>query len=178
MANVNAPRGFFLVDSFNSADVPSIQPYPVLVANGTAIFAGDPISAVNTGSFVPSGAGDGGIVAAIAVGFMDSNGKPLLYLPASTPGTVIGLPLRGNIFGVQCDGALASTDISATADFATGTGNTNTGISAYQLNSSNIGTGNQMRILGKLETPTNAYGTYTIAKVQFVENLNENNTSV
>lgn len=178
MANVNAPRGFFLVDSLNGADVSSVQSYPVAVGNGTAIFAGDPLTAVNDGTFVPSLAGDGIKVAAVAVGFATSNGRALLYLPASTAGTVIGLPVRGNIFGVQVDESLAATDVSATADFVVGTGNVNTGVSAYQLDSSDIGTGQQLRILGKLDTPTNAYGTNCIAKVQFVENLYENNTSV
>lgn len=180
MANTNAPQGFRVIDA-GTASVVGLKLGSVDSSNGTAIFNGDPVMAENDGAMAPASAGIGIALAGVAVGFFNSSGKPLNYLPASTAGTIVYIPALPTIeFEVQTDGSAtaAATDVFATADFATGVGSTALGQSRYVLNTTNIGTGNQFRILGKIDTPDNDWGIYVRVRGVFVESLFSSNTSV
>jgi hypothetical protein len=178
MANTDDARGFKLVDTLDSGNVTGFQEYTVDSANATAIFKGDPITLEADGGVKPSAAGDGVLVAAVAMGFKNSAGQSISYLPATTAGTITGIPVRGKLFVVQASTGVALTQaaINATADFVTGTGDTTTGVSKYELNST-IG-GNQLRIINLYPESGNEFAEHAKLLVQFVENAYEDANSI
>lgn len=183
MANLDSPKGFQVIDDINGGGNTNFQPYTVDSANATAIFQGDPITLEADGNVKPSAAGDGVSVAAVAHTFKDSDGNSIKFLPALTGGTIGGLPVKGQVFSIQSDSGTVvnATDINATVDFVAGTGDQTTGRSRYELDSSNIGTGQQLRMLGKVESvgQDNEFGEEHVnTKVVFVENAYEDNTSI
>ena len=56
------------------------------------------------------------------------------------------MTIRTNVSKYKVIGASAETDVSKTADVTLGTGNSITGVSATELDSSDIGTGANLRI--------------------------------
>lgn len=180
MANSSRINGFTLTDSVVTQSPVSVQAYPVDASNATAIFRNDPIMQESDGYFAAATNGIGIACAAVCCGAFDSNGIALSYLPALTAGTIIGIPVKGHVFEVQADTGttLDQGCVGATADFVSGSGSTVSGISGYQLDSSNVGTGNQLRIMGLVGTPNNVWGDVSKLRVMFVENLYESNTSV
>ena len=181
MANIDAPVGFLHIDSLGG--IAELQTYRVDVANATAIFKGDPITAEADGAVKASAAGDGNTVVAIATGFQDGDGQSALFQPALTAGTITGIPVINQVFEVQSDSGtnVVEGDVFATADFVAGTGDTGTGFSRYELDSSNIGTGQQLRILGKVDKVglENEFGDEHVnLRVQFAENMYNDNTTI
>lgn len=183
MANVNAPFGFNLVGSTVSCESVPLQMARVYSSNNHVIKKGDPISALNDGTVKQSVAGDGGIVAGIAVQFYTEDFQVLTQIESTqTTGWVEYQPVDSSkVFAVQASGTVAETDVFATADFLVGAGNAYTDLSVAALDTSTIGTGNQCRIIGKVGGPQNSqnpWGDYTILLVVFVESIFLNNTSI
>lgn len=181
MANLDAPFGFKHVGALGG--IAELETYEVDASNVTAIFKQDPLTLESDGGNKASAAGDGVSVGAVASGFKDSNGQSISFLPASTAGQVTAIPVANQIFVVQSDSGtnVAATDVNATADFVTGTGNTDSGFSRYELDASNIGTGQQLRIMGKEAAvgQENEFGDEHVnLKVVFVENAYADNTSI
>lgn len=181
MANLDNAQGFAWVDALGGDA--QLQQYEVDAANATAIFRGDPLTGEADGGVKPSVAGDGVSVAAIAKTIQDSNGTILKFLPALTAGTIGGIPVKGQVFEIQSDSGtnVTAADRNATADFVAGTGDQITGRSRYELDASNIGTGQQLRIMGKAPSvgQENEFGDEHVnLRVSFVENLYEDNTSI
>jgi hypothetical protein len=75
------------------------------------------------------------------------------------------------VFGIQCDDgtAVAATDVFATANHVATTGDTTTKLSKHELDSSDLGTGQQMRVIGLVNTPGNAWGEFCDVEVLIVE---------
>lgn len=180
MANIDQANGFTLSDSVVSEESVGLQSYSVDASNTPSIFKKDPVMQEADGYYAQATDGIGIAMAGVAVGFLDANGLALSYLPASTAGTILSVPVKGHIFEVQASTGVALTVacVGATADFVRTAGSTVSGISKYELDSSNVGTGQQMRILGKVERPGNEWGEHVKLRVMFVENLYESNTSV
>ena len=102
-------------------------------------------------------------------------------LPASTAGTCNGIKVvPGQIWACQADSgtALTSAAINATADIVAGDCSTTTGISVYELDSSNVGTGQQVRILGLHKDPDNSFAEHADLLVEWSENASTSNVSV
>ena len=180
MANPDGPIGFQEIDDINAGGINNLQPYYVDASNASRIGNGDPITAEADGGVARSAAGDGVSVVAIAKQFKNSNGESIKYLPASTAGTIMGLPVKGRIFQVQADSgtSVASTSRGATADFVAADCDTTTGISNFELDSDNIGTGNQCRVIDKVAAPNNDWGEHVLLKVVFVEDAYSDSTSI
>jgi len=136
--------------------------YPVATAYGTAIFVGDWVEITNTGLVCKVFDGDtrlgveidatgaAGDELGAVLGVLDSNGDPLLYLPASTTGdgVVAGYVLVADhplqLYLAQEDGdttpiAAASVGLNI-AMISTHTGNTTTGRSKQELDSNTVNT--------------------------------------
>ena len=179
MTNTDSAFGFRLADSSVGNPMGGFIEYTVDAANATAIFKNDPISREADGNVKASAAGDGFLVESVAQVLLDENDKEVSFLPALAAGKVIGVPVKGRIFMVQCDGAFAKTDEGATADFVPGAGDQGSGFGRYELDSSNIGTGNQLRILNLAkETRDNDFGDNANVMVAFVENSLEDSTTI
>jgi len=101
-------------------------------------------------------AANGGTDATNAIGvfwgssFDDSDGKPTFKntRPASQLAEVFVYDDPYQMFEVQGDGASAQTDVTKHADISVVAGSSITGVSKSELDSSDIGTGNNLRIVG------------------------------
>jgi hypothetical protein len=169
MANADNPKGLVCIGKEGGGDA-GRSLYPVDSSNGTAIFKGDLVKAEADGNIAPAAANDGVAVIGVAEGFFDSNKKPVKYLADSTAGYVSVVDDPDALFIVQADSGTAVEETSrfATANHVAGTGSTDTGISGHELDSSDIGTGLQLKILGKVETPDNTWAEHVdlIVKIQ------------
>ena len=175
MANVDAPRGLWAINK----NAPTNK-YSVDSSNGTAIFQGDLVMLESDGNIAPATAGAGTSVIGVAVGLQDSDGKALSYLPASTAGYAIVADDPNTRFGIQADSgtSVTSADIGATADHVAGVGSTTTGQSAHELDSDDIGTGGQLRIMGKVNTPNNSWGEHVDLEVLINEHALKSTSSI
>jgi hypothetical protein len=76
---------------------------------------------------------------------------------ASTARTAYVVPCNaGQLFVIQADEDIVAGDVGNTADVTVGSGNTTSGISAMELDSSNIGTGLNLQIVAVYPSPDNA----------------------
>lgn len=90
---------------------------------------------------------------------------------ASTARTAYVVPCNaGQLFVIQVDESVAVTDIGNTVDIVVGSGNTTSGISAMELDSSNIGTGLNLHIMALYPSPDNEFGTNAKVIVRVNEN--------
>ena len=83
------------------------------------------------------------------------------YRLASTQRACYVAPALDCLFEIQEDsdgGALALTNIGQTCDVIVGAGDTTTGLSGMELDSSNVGTGANLHILGLVNRPDNEVG--------------------
>ena len=175
MANADAPAGFTPVGGLDSS------PYnggmiecAILAADATATFIGDAVKLSGTAdadgapSVAQCAASDRvfGVVAGFAA---DPDNLSNQYRLASTLRKCYVVPALDNLFMVQADGAFAITDVGQMADFVVGTGDTTTGLSAMELNSTDIGTGIGLHILGVYRSPDNEIGTNANVIVRFNE---------
>jgi hypothetical protein len=164
MANVDNPRGFWPIRHISGGE---IRTNTYFVTTSAAIYKGDLLVAVNTGCVSASSANDGWKVVGVAAEWITAAKSATAY-------TEIQVYDDPNIvFGVQADSGTspAVTDIFATANHVATTGNTTTGQSAHELDASDIGTGLQMRILGKVSDPNNAWGEHVDLEVIFNEHF-------
>lgn len=82
------------------------------------------------------------------------------------------------VFEIQCDGAFALTDIGQQADIVYAAGSTNTGNSAVELLSSDIGTGDNLHIVDLVERVgndelTNNANVYVLINEHGLRNVGE-----
>lgn len=172
MANINAPTGFKPVTP-NAR----VNAYTIATGYGTAINIGDPVKFTGTGTGALAGiavavGGDTVVGVLAGVDYTESSGQPRFGMawPASTTATNIIAYVYDDPnteFAIQCDGAFAVTDYANKADFLAGTG-TNS-VSGYVLPSTNIGTGDNLRIRRLYDYPGNEVGTYAQVVVAFAE---------
>lgn len=159
MANTDAPFGFKPYGNVLRANW-----YPIATAYNTALYVGDLIqsAASQTGlvckvfggdtrqSATISTSGAAGLLLGAALAFMDSNGDPLMYLPASTTGdsVVAGYVLVADdplqTYLAQEDGdttpiAAASIGLNVAA-ISTHSGDTTNGKSKMELDSNTVNT--------------------------------------
>jgi hypothetical protein len=157
MANNDAPFGFNPIGKLGGGTSPAMNSYKALANYATEMFQGDIVKIDEAEGDVQLFAiAGGGTDATNAIGviwgsnFDDATGKPTFKntRPASQKATVFVYDDPYQQFEIQGDGASAETDISKKADVALGTGNSSTGVSATELDSSDIGTGSNLRING------------------------------
>tara|TARA_R100001594_G_C3960192_1_gene245194 strand:+ start:95 stop:625 length:531 start_codon:yes stop_codon:yes gene_type:complete len=168
MANVDYAFGFEL--HAGPAEVIELE---IDASNATTIGKGDPLTIEADGANKRSVAGDGVAVGYVAQSFKNSDGESISYLPASTAGTITGIKcVPGQIWRVQLDSgtAGAATMVGATCDFVAGNADTNTGRSIYEADSSNVGTGNQLKIVGLFKEQGNSWAEHAVVLCEFAEN--------
>lgn len=176
MANIDAPTGLSPVQDTNGRPYTgAARTYYIPSSVNTDIFIGDPVIATGTAdadgnpSCTIATAGSGNYITGVVVGFTPaypySTTAPnlnLVYGPAAT----IRYPLVADdpnlLYAVQASGAFAVTDIGSNANITLATaGSTFNGLSGAELDSTSIGTAatKQLRIVGILQAPENAFGT-------------------
>lgn len=179
MANTDAAFGFKPVGHLLGLDwTQCVNPYYFAAAESTATFKYDLVSLAGSsdtlGEYptVAQTAAAGSVLGAV-IGFSntpyisaDVTNLARKYRPASTAmyAWVVDDPFV--IYEAQEDSTGNDMDadmVGLATDIAVGSGNTTTGISAMELDSSDTATGaGQMRILGLVRRGTNALGSYAI----------------
>jgi len=157
MANLDAPFGLSPIGKIGGGTDPAMNSYTAFANYATLISQGDVVKVDEAeGDVQMFAAGDGGTDATNAIGvfwgssFTDSNGKPTFKntRPASQLAEVFVYDDPYQMFEVQGDGASAQTDVTKHADISVVAGSSITGVSKSELDSSDIGTGNNLRIVG------------------------------
>lgn len=181
MANKDAPFGLRL-DQAATGTIKTQRIY-FDADDTTATFVGDALQLdqTNGGDSLGTPAmvqgGTTSIVSGILVGLeaTDSAQSHTKYRLASTAkyGIAIVAGIKNAIFEIQEDsvgGALTADDVGKMCDITVGTGDTTTGISAMEIDSSSAGTSDgQITLLEPVQRPGNALGTNAIWRVQINE---------
>ena len=166
MANADAPAGFRPVKNLSGAPYTGATIKCAFVTgDATATFIGDVVRLSGTAS--PEGypsieqgaATDTDFFGVITSFDPDPTDLESMHRLASSARTCNVVPANDALFVIQTDGAFAITDIGETVDIIVGSGDTTTGISAMELQSTNIGTGLNCYILGVDQRPDNEIDT-------------------
>lgn len=171
MANTNSPRGARPVAFANGAPYTGqTQEVYVDSSNGTAIFPGDFVKQEDDGNFAPAAAGDR--IYSRCAGFrIDPSVAAIMhpgYLPASTAGyMLVDAGASELLYEIQEDsvgGSLTSAASGSNVDIVAGAGNTTSGLSGHQIDSSTSTDGApgsaQLRLVELSKRADNEAGTY------------------
>ena len=138
--------------------------YHVDSSNTPGIFIGDLVMIESDGNIAAATADIGLACIGVAVGVKNVNRSAISagFLAASTEGYIDVVDDPYVVFRVQEDGVgtsliEAQTAIGNTANHVAGTGSTTTGMSGHTINSDDVGTGAQLKIVGLYENPNNAF---------------------
>lgn len=177
MANTNNPTGFTLIPT--GAGAPSTHMYSVDASNSNAIGVGDIVDPEADGKVGRHSAGGTQSLGCV-VGVFDATGqKGLSYLPASTAGKVLVVPVDGQRFSVQIDDVVAETDVFAIFNAIVANPDTISGRSKTQIDGSTKATANAtFRLIGLDGTvEDNEWGQYAKVIVEFNKDLNSAGTA-
>lgn len=186
MANVDAPFGFRPVRVEGSSEIP-VTTYYVPASDGTALFIGDPV--ILTGSSDSNGvaavtratAGSSSYVTGVVVAVKPVTDESTIYREASTERYVVVADNPYQVFEVQQDSDSATpavTDVGNTVDFIAAAGDTVYGKSKFELDTSNIGTGDQFVIEGFVQSSDNEVGNFAKVYGRFNLHQKRNTTGV
>ena len=136
MANADTPRGFSATGCQYG-----LEPVSVAAASGTAVFRGDVMSGVNTGTATPASAGDV-VIIGIANSATVATTAAKSLLAASTAGTIMVHQDPMQQFIVQGDTDTAGDQgiLFNAMNHLAGAGSTVTGLSGHELDLSDAGT--------------------------------------
>lgn len=160
MANVDNAIGFEPIDHLCGGE---IRAHEYTMTASTTVYKGDLLKIVAAGTVEPGAADIGtaaiGVAAEYKVSAATGTYKILVYDDPYI------------IFRVQADSgtAVAATAVGATANHVAGSGSATTKMSGHELDSSDIGTGAQLKILGKVETSDNTWAEHVDLRVIFNE---------
>lgn len=146
MANVDRVNGFRPVRHLNGSPYNGqVREYVVLAADSTALFVGDLVkltgAADTDGRATVTQAAAGDTVVGVVVGFgVNPDNLNITYRPASTLRTVMVADSPDIIFEAQADETLAAASVGLNANFVVGTGNTATGASGMEVDTSTAAT--------------------------------------
>ena len=195
MANVDKPSGLKPVRYLNGAPWNGkARMYYCRSDYATALFIGDTVksggSADTLGKYATvEASGAGGNIRGVVIGFSDQPHVAVdvtnlnrTYKPASTAMYCLVVDDPDVIFEVQEDNAANDIDadmVGLNADVVATAGDTASGISGYELDSSGTGTGAaQLRILGLVDREDNEIGTYAKWEVLINEHELKSTTGV
>lgn len=155
-------KGFYPADAQRA----EYRLYPIAVANATAVFVGDVVSAITGGSVAPAAAADGVILLGTVVELFDNQSTvpgqnapvpvgmwastvSTKYLPALTAGyALIAVAKPGMKFICQTGTIMTAAAINKSTALVAGAGNTTTAQSGHTINGNDLNTGSDFLILG------------------------------
>ena len=179
MANKDAAFGLKAIGKVGqNRDNQGLSEYSI-AASATAIYQGDPVEMLATGTIGVAAAGDELLLGPLnGVFYTDaSTSKPTWanHLKASNTATdIVGFVADDPYerFEVQSDGATAAADVGLNADIAYTAGSSPNYVSKVELDHSDLKTGSaQLRVLGISKDPDN--NTAGSANVNLVVMINE-----
>lgn len=163
MANQDFPRGLWPAGHLTGGQI-GTRPY--ILTTGEVIRKGEVVKAVAGGTVEDSTKADAGIVVGVSADFVDDSG--------SAGGKIVNVYDDPDIiFGVQAKTGVtpAATDVFVTSDLETCT---KTGILDVSQTSDTelaLDAAGQVKVLGKIENPDNAWGEHVDLLVIFNEHL-------
>ena len=182
MANVDKAYGLRALGNLSATGAQAQYGYTINDNQAGAIFQGDLVT-VFDGYLVQFNPATHTAAVGVFNGcnYIDpTTGKPTWknYYPGSvniTQGTIQAdvLDDPNQLFTIQCDEGFVQADIGKNADVVVGSGNTVTGASAMELDSSTIAktAALNLKIVGLYNVPGNAFGTNAVAVVKINEHL-------
>ena len=173
MANADTPRGFWPLRHLTGGTIRA-NVYPIATGYATGIFRGDMVKLVAGGGIESAAAGNRVLGVFDGVEYTDGSGNVVFSKtwPASTAATNIKAYVYDDpyiTFGVQSAGSTVAADVGNLGDHVATAGDTNTGNSNFELNGTTSTAYAGFRILGKVDTPDNAWGTNVNLEVQVYE---------
>ena len=182
MANVDKPFGLRALGNLSATGSQKQFGYQIADNQAGAIFQGDLVT-LKDGfilQFDPS-SHTAAVGVFNGVFYTDpTTGKPTFknFYPGSvniTTGTIQAdvLDDPNQLFIIQSDEDIEQADFGKNADVVVGSGSTTTGLSAMELDSSDIGTGaaKNLKLIGIYDTPGNALGNFCQVVVKINEHL-------
>lgn len=182
MANVDKAYGLRALGNLSATGAQAQYGYTINDNQSGAIFQGDLVT-VYDGYLVQFDPATHTAAVGVFNGcnYIDpTTGKPTWknYYPGSvniTQGTITAdvLDDPAQLFTIQCDEGFVQANIGKNADVVVGTGNTVTGVSAMELDSSTIAktAALNLKIVGLYNVPNNDFGTNAVAVVKINEHL-------
>lgn len=167
MANVDNPRGMWPIGHLSGGE---IRTHSYILTSSTAVYKGDLLKVVAGGTVEPASAADAQIVVGVSAEYVaaaDADGVRTIQ--------VWDDPMI--IFGIQSVSSQtpAATEVWATCDHVAGSGSATTGLSGHEANTG--ATNAQLRIIGKIDSPDNAWGEHVDLMVVFNEHLFKQNAT-
>lgn len=159
MANTDFPHGLNPISSPHGG----IRRTPYDKTASTALFLGDPVTMVAAGTVQRAAAGQ--VLLGVVEGIFDSTGKPVNYVAASDADayTVMVADDPDQLFEAQEDSggaALAAADVGMNCDILVTDGDTGTGKSKVEIDSSTkLSASGQLRLIKIVDRVDNAIGT-------------------
>ena len=182
MANVDKPFGLRALGNLSATGSQKQFGYQIADNQSGSIFQGDLVT-LKDGfilQFDPS-SHTAAVGVFNGVFYTDpTTGKPTFknFYPGSvniTTGTIQAdvLDDPNQLFIIQSDEDIEQADFGKNADVVVGSGSTTTGLSAMELDSSDIGTGaaKNLKLIGIYDTPGNALGNFCQVVVKINEHL-------
>lgn len=167
MANADNPRGFAPM-RHRSGGVIRPNRYTIASAYAIDIFTGDLVKLVAGGTIELATAGDRTLGSFAGCEYVNSDGEQKFskYWPASTA-ILSGTTAYAHVyddpnlsFRAQCEGSVAITEIGQLTNMiSTHAGSTLTGQSGQEVDDTTGTSSAQLRIVGIVEDPENAWGT-------------------
>lgn len=163
MANKDNPSGLKVAKHANGG---THRPNRYFIASGLAsnIFRGDGVIPVNTNKRINVAAATNRLIGVFqGVSYVNAQGEPKFdkFWPTGTTlqtGSLAEALVWDDpnlLFEVQGDEDIVEADLGAFADLVVGAGSTTTGISAMELDSSTVGSGDTLRIEEFVDRPDN-----------------------
>lgn len=170
MANKDTARGFWPIRHLSGGEIRAKE---YTLTAGVTAYKGDVLEVDAAGTIGIAEANDGVLVIGVCAAYANDS--------ASAGGIkVLVWDDPQIVFGVQCDSGStpALTDVMSTANHVAGSANTTYKTSGQELDSSDIGTGSQCRIIALVDDPENAWGEHCNVEVLFVEHILRAETAV
>jgi hypothetical protein len=178
MVNLNS-TGFRPADRKPSEELR----FDVDASSSTAMFVGDVVMINGAGSVRPATADIGTSAIGVVVALYDLNGIPIgspgaavttKFLTGSVAGkALVALAIPGKRFIAQSQTGQTPTaaDVFATTDHVAGAGDETVSRSGHELDFSDLNSGGQFLILGRVVAPDNTFGANVDLYVTFNESI-------
>lgn len=179
MANVDKPLGARPIRHLDGSPYTgAVNRYHIPATDSTAVFIGDFVkhagSADADGVPTVAQAAATDALLGVVIGFeIDADNTTQLHRTASTARYALVADAPDLIYEIQEDavgGALAATDIGTNCDIVVGSGDTNSGMSAMEIDSNTAGASDgQLRLLRLVHDEDNEIGANAIYEVMINE---------
>ena len=179
MANVDGANGLVPLRHLAGGDPNRTNEYPIASGYAANIFAGDAVVIASDGTIQAAAATDQNLVGRFGgCRYVNSQGEQIFssYWPTGTVATDIAAMVSDDpyiVYGIQSTtgGTPAQTNVGNCADLVAGAGDTATGVSRFEA-SGTMGTGTaQLKIIGLVPAPDNAWGEHAQLEVILNEHL-------